>query len=329
MVYGLLPVKHTNARYQAGIHVLAQKELQLLLSACGIDPVVYPLSLSGMEVIAFESPPLTAGQAAIVADHSLLYWLFEVREDQSLLPVLSHRQELLGADLPYIQKYKGKTNERFTELLINMALYSSAYATEKAVRLLDPMCGRGTTLFLALNRGMLPTGADADRGEVQECARFFQRYLEYHRIKHKHQKHARTYKGANIPMESFSFSLPDGGEGELSLAVADARQAAGLSRRRYHILVADLPYGVQHAPSGKGSLQALVEEAAGEWLASLAPGGALALAFNVHTLKRNQVVSALARAGFCLAEGAPYEGLEHWVEQAVMRDLVVARAPLA
>ena len=55
MVYGLLPVKHTNARYQAGIHVLAQKELQLLLSACGIDPVVYPLSLSGMEVIAFES----------------------------------------------------------------------------------------------------------------------------------------------------------------------------------------------------------------------------------------------------------------------------------
>lgn len=179
MVYGLLPVKHTNARYQAGIHVLAQKELQLLLSACGIDPVVYPLSLSGMEVIAFESPPLTAGQAAIVADHSLLYWLFEVREDQSLLPVLSHRQELLGADLPYIQKYKGKTNERFTELLINMALYSSAYATEKAVRLLDPMCGRGTTLFLALNRGMLPTGADADRGEVQECARFFQRYLEY------------------------------------------------------------------------------------------------------------------------------------------------------
>ena len=52
-------------------------------------------------------------------------------------------------------------------------------------------------------------------------------------------------------------------------------------------------------------------------------------AFNVHTLKRNQVVSALARAGFCLAEGAPYEGLEHWVEQAVMRDLVVARAPLA
>ena len=252
MVYGLLPVKHTNARYQAGIHVLAQKELQLLLSACGIDPVVYPLSLSGMEVIAFESPPLTAGQAAIVADHSLLYWLFEVREDQSLLPVLSHRQELLGADLPYIQKYKGKTNERFTELLINMALYSSAYATEKAVRLLDPMCGRGTTLFLALNRGMLPTGADADRGEVQECARFFQRYLEYHRIKHKHQKHARTYKGANIPMESFAFSLPDSGEGELSLAVADARQAAGLSRRRYHILVADLPYGVQHAPSGEG-----------------------------------------------------------------------------
>ena len=328
MVYGLLPVKHTNARYQAGIHVLAQKELQLLLSACGIDPVVYPLSLSGMEVIAFESPPLTAGQAAIVADHSLLYWLFEVREDQSLLPVLSHRQELLGADLPYIQKYKGKTNERFTELLINMALYSSAYATEKAVRLLDPMCGRGTTLFLALNRGMLPTGADADRGEVQECARFFQRYLEYHRIKHKHQKHARTYRGANIPMESFSFSIP-GGEGALSLAVADARQSAGLSRARHHILVADLPYGVQHAPSGKGSLQALMEDVSSEWFAALEPGGALALAFNRNTLRRDAVISALMRAGFRMAEGDCYEGLEHWVEQAVTRDLLVAVVPTA
>ena len=60
-------------------------------------------------------------------------------------------------------------------------------------------------------------------------------------------------------MESFSFSIP-GGEGALSLAVADAHQSAGLSRARHHILVADLPYGVQHAPSGKGSLQALMEQ---------------------------------------------------------------------
>ena len=41
------------------------------------------------------------------------------------------------------------------------------------------------------------------------------------------------------------------------------------------------------------------------------------------------MISALMRAGFRMAEGDCYEGLEHWVEQAVTRDLLVAVVPTA
>jgi len=310
--------------------MLATKELLLLLNACGLSPNAQVTTLSGVELITFEAPALTDEQASILSDHSLLYWLFEIREDNSLLPVLSPRQALLGEDLPYIQKYKGKTNERFTEMLINMALYSSAYYREKEISLLDPMCGRGTSLFLAANRGYSATGADASRAEIAECSRFFKRYLEYHRIKHKQDKHARTHQKTNIPMESFDFALPfgeNGQRGKLTLGVADTRMAHGLGKHAHHILVADLPYGVQHAPSGKGGLQALIEETASAWREALKPGGAAAIAFNTNTLKSDCVKAAFEKAGFEIAAGEPYEGLAHWVEQAVTRDIVVAIAP--
>ncbi|MBE5766042.1 MAG: hypothetical protein E7335_02530 [Clostridiales bacterium] len=330
MKYGILPVRHSNARYQAELSTLAEKELLLLLKAGGLTPNAQWMTISGVELITFEADALTAEQADILSDHSLLYWLFEIRSDNSLMPVLSQKQALLGEDLPYIQKYKGKTNERFTQMLINMALYSSSCFREEGLKMLDPMCGRGTSLFLAANRGVTPTGADASRSEIAECSRFFKRYLEYHRIKHKQNKHARTHKGVNIPMETFDFAMPfgeNGSRGEIALATVDARNVHGLGKGAYHILVADLPYGVQHAPSGKGGLAALMEETAEAYRAALKPGGAAALAFNVNTLKRIQVTEALEKAGFEIAEGEIYDGMAHWVEQAVTRDVVVGIVP--
>ena len=91
----------------------------------------------------------------------------------------------------------------------------------------------------------------------------------------------------------------------------------------------DLPYGVQHAPSGKEDISALLKSVCGEWFAALERGGALALAFNRNTLRRDAAISALTCAGFRIAEGPCYEGLEHWVEQAVTRDLIVAVVPTA
>src|SRR5690606_12659157 len=60
-------------------------------------------------------------------------------------------------DLETILRYPGKTNEQFTALLVNLA---AALSTRRAglfdgsLNLLDPLCGRGTTLNRALRLGL-------------------------------------------------------------------------------------------------------------------------------------------------------------------------------
>ena len=54
------------------------------------------------------------------------------------------------------RRYRGKTNELFTTVLLNLALFAGDFAAEPAARLrvLDPLAGGGTTLFTALVRGV-------------------------------------------------------------------------------------------------------------------------------------------------------------------------------
>ena len=55
------------------------------------------------------------------------------------------------------------------------------------------------------------------------------------------------------------------------------------------------------------------------------PGGGIALSFNTYTLKKEMLREMLEGAGFEVMRGGLYDELEHWVEQAVMRDAVVGR----
>jgi hypothetical protein len=50
----------------------------------------------------------------------------------------------------------------------------------------------------------------------------------------------------------------------------------------------------------------------------------MALAFNVNTLKLEFVREAMEEAGLKVMRGEGYDGLEHWVEQAISRDVAVA-----
>ena len=61
---------------------------------------------------------------------------------------------------------------------------------------------------------------------------------------------------------------------------------------------------------------------------SIKPGGALAFSFNLNTLRRREVEQALAETGLEVLTEGPYADFSHWVEQAVDRDVVIARKPL-
>ena len=64
------------------------------------------------------------------------------------------------------------------------------------------------------------------------------------------------------------------------------------------------------------------------WLWNWQEGAAAAISFNTYTLKRSVLQKLMENAGFKVLTQAPYDSFEHWVEQAVNRDVIVAVNPI-
>ena len=345
MKYILLLWPHANARYQAETVKLASAELRLMLDRLAPCVEIAPSDALPMPALALESAAVLPGDVVgALRNHSLLYGLFIQEDDGALRPVAGRAEACLGADLPAILKYKGKTNEMFLQLLINAALYAGDFWARQGepLTLLDPMCGRATGLFVAANRGWNAVGADVDRADLKEAEKFFKRYLEYHRMKHAVGRESRTLKrGKAAEVCRFEFAgtaeaYRDGGALRLSLACLDAaRVAEAFGRNAFHIVVCDLPYGVRHdaqlpagAAKGKNWLESLLAQALPAWREALKPGGAVAVSFNAQTLRLDRLRGMMAEAGLEPLSGGPWDGFSHWVEQAITRDVAVARKPL-
>jgi len=334
--YGILLWPHANARYQTESVRLAHAELTIMLRHICPAAVVSDVMRNDINIIEFETPKaLTAGQTALISSHSLMYALFEIHGEM-LKPIGGRSEAYLGADLPGILKYKGKTNEQFTEMVINVALYSSVFAGKSADRLrfMDPMCSRGTSLFLAVNRGWDADGTDISATDIRELHQFFKRYLEYHRVKHTYEKRSFTIKNSKpVSAHEFIFAnSPDeyraGNTSRIRYAECDCGKITScFGKNRYHIIVSDLPYGVQHS-AGKESFEGLLRRVMPVWCDALLPGGAVALSFNSNTIKPRLLRDVMENSGLTVMQGGEYDGFSHWVEQAVTRDIVIGvRAP--
>ena len=335
MRYKVLLWPHANARYQSEALKLAEAELRVMLDRLAPGAEIAADAALDMPCldISFSQPP---GEAVVSAlrGHSLLYGLFEDREGL-LAPVAGRAPARVGADLPAILKYKGKTNEMFLQLLVNVALYAGDYWDRAGERLsmLDPMCGRATGLFVAANLGWDAVGADVDKNDLKEAEKYFKRYLEYHRVKHTVKRASRTLKGGgSAPECRFDYDA-DGGKQALTLLMLDASRPGGaLGKDAFHVIACDLPYGVRHdAHIAQGEkvrgnwLEALVARALTEWRTALKLGGAVALSFNAQNVKLERMREIMAGAGFEVLSGGPWDGFSHWVEQAITRDVVVGR----
>jgi tRNA G10 N-methylase Trm11 len=98
------------------------------------------------------------------------------------------------------------------------------------------------------------------------------------------------------------------------------------------LVVTDLPYGVQHGSrAGAGELARspidLLAAAAPAWARALRPGGALGLSWNTHVARREDAAAALAAAGLEVLDHGPYRQFRHRVDQAITRDILIARKP--
>lgn len=336
MEYVFLLSPHANIRYYESLQLLARKELACMLHRSMPHTPVELREIGGRHWLSLTAEqPLSQPVLDAIARHSSLY--FSAIDEGGLLSPLSMEAPMyLPGDAPEILKYKGKTNASFTNLMINCALSASDFSFgQERLAVLDPMCGKGTTLFCALQRGYDATGIEITGSSLRETREFFTRYLKFHRIKHQVANQSLTLdKGKSAPCTQYTFAMSpeaykQGNTQTLRLIEGDAANGDKMCKKgTFHLLVADLPYGVQHAPKEGGrvdSFSTMLGRMLPKWRVLLKDGGALALSYNEYTLKKETLAALLSKAGYTLMDAPPYDDFSHWVEQAVQRNLIIAR----
>lgn len=331
MKYAFLLYPHANIRYRESLKALAVEELRMTLAALGRESDVKVCPMGGAAFLTFDAAKLTARDVRMLSQLACVYVMFTM-EDGQMVPMESSHPNYIGEDLPALLKYKGKTNEMFTDTMLTMALAASDYMSVHDSQLIvcDPMAGRGTTLMLALRRGYHGVGVEISKADVKEACDYMTRYLEFHKIKHKKSESSLTVKGKLGGRETkFVFSdssehFKDGDTRTLRMICGDTRDAAALLKSEsVHLMVTDAPYGVQKGTAGKeDSIGGTLGAALPGWHDALKSGGVLAISFNTYVTKRAQIESLCEKAGF---EIVRTNDLEHWVEQAIRRDVVLAK----
>lgn len=337
MRYALLLKPHANVRYRQSLEKLAVIETACMLHAWGMTNAEPRLeTLAGESFVVFHADGMPDGLWRDLSNHSAICLAAELAEGGMLKLLARTAAQGLPEDLPQVLKYKGKTNADFTAMMLHCAKAASDFAHESApLTVLDPMCGKATTLFCALCEGHNGVGVDMDARALSEADTYFERSLKLHRFKHKRIGSSQTLSGGgnaraiDYTVSADAQAMRSGKVQTMRLLQGDAARLAEMQRpESCHLIVSDLPYGVQHAPKeggGISTLPGLLRRVLPGCLRVLKRGGTAALSFNVNTLPRSMVEKTMREAGFEVLMQAPFNDFHHWVEQAVDRDVVIAR----
>lgn len=257
-------------------------------------------------------------------------------EGPLLRPLASPFTAFLPHEIAEARRYKGKTNELFTQVLLNVAVFAGAYAEQSTerLRILDPLAGGGTTLFLALSAGYDAFGIEMQRQDVETTAGYIRQYLTgegipFKEIDERGRKAGRRYqfeigrKGQKLTRAQTE------GSRVLVLAHGDTAEATSHMREisggpHMHAIVGDLPYGIQHF----GELSNLLRKALPVWERMLLPGGTLALAWNATRIERASMLDlVLSTTHLRVLDETPYTQFAHAVDRVIKkRDILIAVA---
>ncbi len=341
--YALLILPAMNKVYAEAAVSLSIAELEVMNTAVlgGRLSQIERTTLGGVPYLTFEADGgLSEADLGFLANLSSRYALFE-RAGDLLRPLPLTPLDQFDDDLITIQKYAGKTNEHFTKLLLNVTVLSSGWAsamTTRRFRIIDPLCGRGTTLNQALMYGYDSAGIELDLRDFEAYSAFIRTWLRRKRIKHHAEtsrvRRDRAVVGRRLDVEVgvTRESYRAGDRLTVTMVQGDTRRAREFfSARSFDLLVTDAPYGVRHGSTTGAKLTrdplGLLGAALPGWIELIRPGGAVGIAFNEYVSPRADMVSLLADHGLQVYNDGPYRNFSHWVDQAIVRDIVVARKP--
>lgn len=301
---------------------------ELLLSPVGellvgIEPVV----LGGQDYLMLTMDDMPhAEQLEELGRMAMLGGVFRYYQDIGdepgpfLKPIELLFEPFVHPDIVFTRRYKGKTNELFTQFMLNIARFSSEFSHREwsTLRVLDPLAGGGTTLLTALMYGADAVGVEQD--SQQSTATFVRQFMKEFGIKCK-------FKEENLKKLGKRWWLTIGKEQTHEFVVAEGDTAltdqliSGF--KNPHLIVTDLPYGIQH----KGGLIELLVSALPIWQKVLSAGGALVFSWDATRFERDEMIDVVESASdFRVLNYDAYEALMHPVDRVIKaRDVIVAR----
>jgi hypothetical protein len=339
MKYGILLYPHPNKRYFEAMKPLCINEL--LIMSKSFDTEISNLhygEVEGLELLIFETVELNDKCKKIINSMSNNQVLFEIEDNGFIKPIKYGKKYYLKEDMSSILKYKGKTNEVFTDMMINIGIFSSNFSKnfEEPLNILDPMCGKGTTLYQGLIKGYNVFGIDIDKKDIEESNTFLKKYFEFHHYKHNFRRDSITINGKKSGSK-YTFETSDTienfkNDNRRKIQISDGNTLDILNiyprKEAFHCIITDLPYGVQHSSEGGShflSIEKLLKDALIGWNKVLKIGGTIVIAYNTYNIKRSVLKDILDENGLKVFDEEPYINFEHWVEQAVNRDILVAK----
>jgi len=315
--------------------------------------------IGGVPYILFKlDNALTPKDIRLLSRLSFTHALFEV-QGKLLLPIEKDCGYFIDEDISAILKYSGKTNELFTRLMLNLALAELSAASkpskstalpksnpiDEPLRLLDPMAGKGTTLYEGLMQGLDVYGIEIDPKPPYESYVYIKKHLEMAR--YKHTSHTEKTSGTDATGSKFTATRyqvemsptkeeqKSGNTRRFEMIAGDTRNANAFHKKNFfHAIVTDLPYGVQHGAKKKppthgreGGLTrnalGLISEAMPGWVKVLKPGGVVVLAWNLFLISREQMEQLFADNGLTISEEMAELDFSHRLDQATNRDLII------
>jgi hypothetical protein len=325
LVAQLAPQRST--QYANLVSLLAPHEITLSPFGRQISDLE-PIRLGGQAYLCFVAPELPdEKQTRELGSLALSSAFFQYYEDLAglpgpfLRPLETHYETALPSELLVTRRYRGKTNELFTLFMCNVARFSSRYASQpwSTLRILDPLAGGGTTLLAGLILGADVAGVEKDLGDVESTATFIDQFLREQGIKRELREERLRKLG-----HKWSFTIGARVVQRCFLAHGDT----GLSKElmagfRPHLIVTDLPYGIQH----QGVLADLLGAALPVWVSMLEDGGVLTFSWDATRFPRSEMVALVESISpLSVLKEPPYDRLAHRVDRVIkQRDVLVAR----
>lgn len=346
MNYILLQHPGHNRVYYNSADKLALAELKIacekLSTTCSNLKII---EIENVRYISFETATeLSGNDIQIISGLSFLFAIYktmEVNNEICLIPVRKSDVEYLDNKISSLLKYPGKTNELFTKMMINVGLLTSCFTSTKNINVLDPVAGKGTTLFEGTIYGYNMYGIEIEQKPIHEASVFFKKYLETERIKHNSEK--RQVYGKNkaeaINIQEFKYAktkdeFKDSDTArKLGMICGNTQDASKYFKKdMFHLIVGDLPYGIAHGNSSAKNNSSLTRNPAEllkaclpGWHKVLKPGGVVVVAWNSFVAHKKALTEIFAAHGFEVMSEEPYNNFEHMVDKSIKRDIIVSR----